>query len=184
MAPEVAGSLAAGAGQGSVASDVYSLGATAYWLLAGQPPYDFTGIPMGPPRWNIVASQPPPRLRDVAPHVPGYVAKAVESAMSRDPKDRFTTVTEFAEALGRRPETARRWRRIQPHVGHLACWVGEPTASGSTYVMCVEQGTTTNKATITTTHQGSGMRVSRGCKDKVSVKGLAQAVRGAIRALG
>jgi serine/threonine-protein kinase len=183
MAPEVAASLVAGVGAGSFASDVYSLGASAYWLLAGRAPYELNALPPCGPRWTVVATQPPQRLCDAAPHVPSYVAKAVERAMSRDPNHRFATVTEFAEVLGRRPEPRRDWRRTDEHGGHIACFVGEKSGA-STYVMCVEQGSTAKKAKVTTTHQGSGMGVSRGCKDDVSMKGLAQAVRSAIRALG
>jgi len=184
MAPEVAASLVAGAGAASVASDVYSLGATAYWLLAGRAPYELDAIPMGPPRWSIVASEPPPRLCDVAPYIPRYVAKAVERAMSRDPRDRFASVTEFAEALGRRPEASRRWRRTDEHGGHIACFVGESRSGGSTYVMCLEQGSNAKKAKITTTHEGSGMRVTRGCRDDVAMKSWPQAVRSTITKLG
>src|SRR5581483_2164977 len=43
-APEVASTWGMNAPAASVASDVYSLGATAYWLLAARPPIDLTAV--------------------------------------------------------------------------------------------------------------------------------------------
>jgi hypothetical protein len=51
----------------------------------------------------IVASRIPPRLRDLAPHVPQSVAAAIEMAIPRAPADRFTSVTNLATALGNLP---------------------------------------------------------------------------------
>jgi serine/threonine protein kinase len=182
MAPEVAAQFAAEAPTASVLSDIYSLGATAYWLLAGRPPYLLEGVPPGPVRWSIVASQPPPRLRDVAPHVPPYVAAAVERAMDRSPSSRFQEVTDFADTLGRRPEVARRWRRTNEHEAHLECWLGEPESGGSTYVTCLEPGATPKKATITSTHQGSSRRITAGSRDTTLAQ-APRALRSVFRAL-
>jgi eukaryotic-like serine/threonine-protein kinase len=130
----------------------------------------------------IVATQSAPRLRDVAPHVPNYVASAVERAMQRSPADRYPTVTEFAAALGRRPGVVRRWKRTDEHIGHMACWRGELQSAGSTYVMCLEQGARPTQAMITTRHLSSGRRVTAGCRS-VPMRTWAQAVRSAMRAL-
>lgn len=76
-APEVAGGWPAPT-TASIRSDVYSLGATAYWMLAGQPPVDVSAAPDFAGKMAIVATATPARLRDVAPHVPNFVAVAVE----------------------------------------------------------------------------------------------------------
>ena len=167
----------------SVRSDVYSLGATAYWMLAGRRAYLFPGVPAeAPPRMAIVAAETPPRLRDVAPHVPSYVARAVEQAMSRSAADRFASTTELAAALGRRPTRVRRWRRTDEHEGHIACWRGEPQSGGSVHVTCLEQGTKPTQAVITSQHLTSGRKITAGCRN-VPMRLAPQAIRSIIRAL-
>jgi serine/threonine protein kinase len=183
VAPEVAaGWLTPGAPTASVKSDVYSLGATAFWLLTGKPPVDVSAAPDTAAAMAMVATQPPPRLRDVAPHVPNYVAVAVERAIARAAGDRFSSVTDFAAALGKRPAVTRRWRRTDEHHGHIACWRGEPAAGGSTYVMCLEQGPRSTQAIITTRHLTSGKRIARACKT-APMRAWAQTIRAVMRKL-
>lgn len=115
----------------SIRSVIYSLGATALWLLAARPAHDFGGETDITAKMAIVASQPPARLRDLAPHVPLGVAHVIKKAMGQAPQDRFATATEFARALGARAAANRRWRRTDDHAGHVACWRGEPESGGS-----------------------------------------------------
>lgn len=182
-APEVAVGWGTPHPTASVLSDVYSLGATAYWLFAARPPHDFAGAADVASRMATVASHTPPRLRDLAPHVPPHVATAVETAMARAPRDRYGSVTELAAALGARPSVTRKWRRTDEHSGHLACWRGEPQGAGSTFVLCLEAGARPTQRMITTIHGGSGNRVTRGCR-AATTRGWAQAVRSVMRALG
>jgi serine/threonine-protein kinase len=140
VAPEIAAHWGTATATASFASDVFALGATAFWLLAARPAYDFGGAIDAAAKMAIAARQSLPRLRDVAPHVPQYVAAAVERAMSPHPGDRFSRVTELAAALGQRPGVGRRWHRTDEHAAHLGCWRGEPESSGSTYVLCLEEG--------------------------------------------
>jgi serine/threonine-protein kinase len=78
-------------------SDVYGVGAVLYHALSGRPPYgadlDATQTLM-----QLLGGEPP-RLSSVARAVPEGLAAIVEKAMSRDPKDRYATATEFATAL-------------------------------------------------------------------------------------
>jgi serine/threonine protein kinase len=185
VAPEIAAQWGAAAATASFASDVYSLGATAFWLLAGRPAHDFTGAADIPAKMAIVAATTPVPLQDVAPHVPAYISHAVERAMARNPADRFPSVTAFAAALGARPALPRRWRRTNEHATHIGCWRGEPAAgqSGSNYVLCLEQGPGPRRVTITTRHASSGRRIGVGCRiTRRRVWG--QAVRAIIRRLG
>jgi eukaryotic-like serine/threonine-protein kinase len=183
MAPEVAASFGgSGTPAASIRSDVYSLGATAYWLLAARPTYSFPEPENFPAMAAIVVANEPARLRDLAPHVPSYVAKAVERALKRDPADRFATVIEFAAALGQRPQVGRRWARTDEHEGHLSCWRGEPESGGSTYVVCLEEGARSSQAEITTRHASSGKRILTACRT-VSRRNWAQPIRSVIRAL-
>jgi serine/threonine-protein kinase len=181
-APEVAAGWNTPAATACFSSDVYSLGATAYWLLAGRTTHDFTGLADSGAKMARVAGEAPPRLRDLAPHVPRYVASAVERAMSRNPADRFGSSTEFAAALGARPSPSRRWDRTDEHASHLACWRGEPAGRGGAYLVCLEQGARATQYVITATHAASGRRVPSACRT-ATARTLGQAVRTVIDGL-
>jgi serine/threonine-protein kinase len=92
MSPE----QAAGARALDGRSDVYSLGAMLYELLAGEPP--FTGpTPQAVIGRRFVESPPP--VRQARPAVPAGVEEALLRALAREPADRFQTAAEFAQAL-------------------------------------------------------------------------------------
>jgi ketosteroid isomerase-like protein len=80
-------------------SDQYSLAIMAYELLAGKPP--FAGASLGEVlRQHLL--EPPPRLSDVRPEIPGYVSDVLIRAMSKKPEERFKSVLDFVVALGGR----------------------------------------------------------------------------------
>jgi serine/threonine-protein kinase len=179
-APEVAGTWGTNAPSASIASDVYSLGATAYWLLAARPPVDLTGVHANA-RMRMAAASQPPRLRDLAPHVQQSVAAVIEKAIARDAAHRYATITEFAAALGSRPAVVRKWKRTDEHAGHMGCWRGERVGA-STYVLCVEPGATAGSCAVVTRHLLSNARVPNGAR-ACRVRNWPQAVRAVIRAL-
>lgn len=181
-APEVASAWNAPTPSASVRSDVYSLGATAFWLLTGRPPYDFGGTTDFDAKMLIAATQPTPRLRDLAPHVPQYLGNVIEKAMAPAAADRYPSVTAFATALGTRTGVPRRWRRTDEHPGHHACWRGEPLGNGGTYLMCLEIGSRPTQGIITTTQASSGHRVNRGCRT-TPMRCWGQGVRAAMQAV-
>jgi eukaryotic-like serine/threonine-protein kinase len=79
-------------------SDVYALGAVAYEMLAGEPPYT------GPTSASLLAKklvEPVPSVRTVREAVPAGVDTALRRALARLPADRFGSCSEFAEALHR-----------------------------------------------------------------------------------
>ena len=78
IAPEVAGGSSA-----TTASDVWSLGATLYYALAGTPPYEATDNVLGT-LFKIV-HEDPPRLADA-----GHLAPVLEATMHKDPAGRWT----------------------------------------------------------------------------------------------
>lgn len=76
-------------------SDVYSLAATLYALLAGQPPF------VAENAREVLkkhVSAPPPDLREVAPHCSDGLASLIQRSMSKQAKKR-PTAEEFAVAL-------------------------------------------------------------------------------------
>lgn len=162
VAPEIAARWRQNQPDATVRSDVYSLGATAYWMLAGQPAYDFTGVVDPNARMALVASGGPPRLQDVAPHVPKWVRDKVEKALARDPAVRYGSAHEFAADLGNRPAIPRRWFRTDEHPSHLMCWRGVPDR-GVTYLMCLQTGGTPATRIIRTVSTSSSRRISKGC---------------------
>jgi eukaryotic-like serine/threonine-protein kinase len=77
-------------------TDVYSLGAVCYEMLAGEPPFT------GPTAQSIMAkmmSGEPPSVRRARPTVPAAVDGVIRKALAPVPGDRFATTAEFAKAL-------------------------------------------------------------------------------------
>ncbi|MEO1622539.1 MAG: protein kinase, partial [Cyanobacteria bacterium J06632_3] len=77
------------AGRPTFASDVYSLGVTAVYLLTGKTPTEFPSDPRtGYLQW-----------REHAPNISPGFANVLERAMSPDTRDRFATVADMQAAL-------------------------------------------------------------------------------------
>jgi hypothetical protein len=77
-------------------SDLYSLAAVLYEMLAGEPPVT------GPSAQAMIAklmTERPTHLRVVRPSVPEAVDAAVARALDKTPADRFASAGEFARAL-------------------------------------------------------------------------------------
>ena len=83
-------------------SDVYSLGAMLYEMLAGDPPY--TGSTAQAIVAKVITEKAPP-VSTVRDTVPEHVSAAIAHALNKLPADRFPTAYGFAQALVR-PDAA------------------------------------------------------------------------------
>ena len=77
-------------------SDIYALGAVAYEMLAGQPP--FTGNSVQTVLSKVISEDPRP-VTEHRKSVPLHITAAIAKALEKLPADRWQTVAEFAEAL-------------------------------------------------------------------------------------
>jgi serine/threonine-protein kinase len=111
--------------------DVYSLGATAFFALAGQPPF------LGETDVSVMMEQlksPTPTLIGLVEDVPAEVEVAVTRAMDRDPRKRWPSAGAFAAAMCKgagieAPKTVdyiRPTRRasVDPRGGAALLWAG------------------------------------------------------------
>jgi serine/threonine protein kinase len=83
-------------GSVDIRSDLYSLGATAYHLVAGQPPYrGTTGVAVA----LAHAKEPLTPLLTLQPDFPAAVADVIERLLAKEPEDRFQTPADLLEEL-------------------------------------------------------------------------------------
>lgn len=81
-------------------SDVYSLGATLYTMLTGEPPEDGLAIAINQSKLTTVAERSP----DTTPPV----AALIEKALNVKPDDRYQTSSDFKQALLKASDTIER----------------------------------------------------------------------------
>ncbi|HEV7278953.1 MAG TPA: serine/threonine-protein kinase [Pirellulaceae bacterium] len=103
-------------------SDIYSLGAVAYHLLSGRPPFEHES----PVR--LIAShmhETPTALHDLLPNVPTDLERVVMTCLQKRREDRYQTAEELLAALNE-CESANSWGREQ-----AAAWWNEMERSAS-----------------------------------------------------
>lgn len=158
----------------SVRSEVFSLGATLYWSLAGSPPVIGN-------RYADAATATPVDLWEMAPHVSRGVRDIVMKALSKDPRDRHPDPAALAAALGRRNRPERQWIRVTPHSGHDRCYEGAKV--GRVVGICVVHGQGAEARVLQVRYKASGRRLAQDGA-LTTVSGLNRAIRSAIRAIG
>ena len=84
-------------------ADIYALGASAYTLVTGKPP--FSGKNEYEVIYQHLNAEPSPPS-EVAPDagIPAWVDEAILCAMHKNPEDRFESMSEFLEALEGPPD--------------------------------------------------------------------------------
>jgi serine/threonine-protein kinase len=93
-------------------SDIYSLGAVAYHLLSGRPPFEHDN----PVR--LIAShlhETPQALHELLPNVPKDLERVVMTCLQKRREDRYQTAEELLKALNE-CESAYAWGREQAAV--------------------------------------------------------------------
>ncbi len=80
----------------SPSSDIYALGASLFEMLAGRPP--FTGDSAMSVMMKHL-SEPTPDLRQIAPQTPPAIAQVAETALAKEPGQRFASARDMLAAL-------------------------------------------------------------------------------------
>jgi len=79
----------------SAATDIYGLGIVAYTMLTGRTPFSGTDVPTTLARQ---LNEPPISIRRFRPDVPPGLEQAILWALAKDPNQRPTSASEFAQA--------------------------------------------------------------------------------------
>jgi serine/threonine protein kinase len=129
-----------------IRTDIYSLGATFYFLLTGHPPF-----PEGKIAQKLIWHQvkQPTLIRQIRPEVPAELAAILEKMMAKNPAKRYQTPLEVIEAL--RPWTKEpisppreeEMPRLSPAVGPtVPQGNGQPPLRGSGQVPALRRTST------------------------------------------
>jgi len=82
-----------------IRADIYSLGATLYKLLTGQPPFHGPAYNTPLKRLTALATQDPPRTDSLRADLPPELVGVIHRMLARQPEDRYATPAELAAAI-------------------------------------------------------------------------------------
>jgi|SRR5579859_510073 len=101
----------------SPGSDIYALGASLFEMLAGRPPFT------GDSALSVMMKQlnePPPDLRQLAPGTPPALVAVVETALAKEPQQRFASARDMLAALRLGPASAPNPRAAEGQAAPVA----------------------------------------------------------------
>ncbi|HEV3302350.1 MAG TPA: protein kinase [Planctomycetaceae bacterium] len=112
-------------------TDIYSLGCTFHFLLAGLPPF-----PGGTPRQTLISpsTKQPVSIREIRDDVPADLAEILSRMMARQPADRYRTADEVSDELRKSlvKHADPKWLRQNPAVLSSPNALEKRTANRST----------------------------------------------------
>lgn len=77
-------------------SDIYSLGCTLYYMLAGRPPFADSGVMQ---KLLLHQNEPPPDVRELRSDVPDALISILAKMLAKRPEERYQNPRELAAAL-------------------------------------------------------------------------------------
>ncbi|MCG8648738.1 MAG: protein kinase, partial [Pirellulales bacterium] len=134
MAPEQAGD----AGSADARSDIYALGATLYFLIAGRPPFPSGSVTE---KLKDHAESPIEPIDTLNEEVPSALAEVIDCMLKKDPQQRFQSAAEVAQALSEFTSAGKANRGITGKRTLIALALAAVTALAGILYVQTDQGT-------------------------------------------